>query len=443
MMISVVIPVHNGHTTLARCLQTVAASDYPDYEIIVVDDCSTDDTPAIARQFGARVLTLSGKPFGPAYARNRGVEISVGKIILFVDADITIPRDTLSKVATGFNSHPEHAAMFGSYDQDPSEYEFLSQYKNLIHHFVHQQAKQEAGTFWTGCGAIRRSVFLEIGGFNSDRYPQPSIEDIELGSRLRSSGHRIYLNKEIQVKHLKRWTLKGWVKTDILGRAVPWTRLILSQRHLPNDLNLTKSHRLSALLTVLMLPFVLVMLPVVLVASLSLLTILTLLILSNWQFTDGLHFSRMDLRSELFAFLLLILTGSLLVMAGIAGSLIPLAFILLILAMRRILPVSRASFRQVVSALLVLALACSYFFILFSSSWFAGTMIAASLVVIVLLNARLFVFFFRCRNLWFALAAIPFQLMYYFYSVAAFAIGMSLHIRDTMWRSKTIPFASS
>jgi hypothetical protein len=244
------------------------------------------------------------------------------------------------------------------------------------------------------------------------------------------------LNKEIQVKHLKRWTLKGWVKTDILGRAVPWTRLILSQRSLPNDLNLTKSHRLSALLTVLMLPFVLVMLPVVLVASLLLLTILTLLILANWQFTNGLHFSRMDLGSELFASLLLILTGSLFVLAGIAESLIPLGFILLILLMQRILPVSRATVKKVITASLVLALACSYCFILFSSSWFAGTMIAASLVVIVLLNARLFVFFIRCRKLWFALAAIPFQLTYYLYSVAAFAIGVSFHLRDAMRRSK-------
>ena len=69
-MISVVVPVHNASAFLERCLRALAASDYTDFEIIVVDDCSTDDSAAVARRFTARVLSLTGKPFGPAYARN-------------------------------------------------------------------------------------------------------------------------------------------------------------------------------------------------------------------------------------------------------------------------------------------------------------------------------------------------------------------------------------
>ena len=71
----------------------------------------------------------------------------------------------------------------------------VSQYRNLLHHFVHQHGNSEASTFWAGCGAIRRSVFEEMGGFDEQRFPTPSIEDIELGYRLRQAGHRILLDK--------------------------------------------------------------------------------------------------------------------------------------------------------------------------------------------------------------------------------------------------------
>jgi glycosyltransferase involved in cell wall biosynthesis len=443
MMVSVVIPVYNGRKTLAHCLQSVLASDYRNHEIIVVDDCSTDDSPAIAVQFGARLLTLQGKPYGPAFARNQGAEIARGEIVLFVDADITISPDTLSKIVLAFGSHPEFAAMFGSYDRDPSEDDFLSQYKNLIHHFVHQQAKPEASTFWTGCGAIRREVFLKVGGFNPERYPHPSIEDIELGSRVKLSGYRICVNKTVQVKHLKRWTLSGWVKTDVLGRAVPWTRLILAQRSLPNDLNLTSSHRLCAFLAFLMLPFILVAAPIVIVASLLLLTILALPLLANWNFGDGRFLSGMDDRTEMFSLLMLILTMCLLIMAAKPMVLIPLAFILLVLVGQRTIRSPHATVRKLFSASLILSIAFSYGFLLFGSSWLIGTVVSASVALILLLNARLFSFFIRGRNLWFALAAIPFHLIYYIYSVIAFAMGVSLHIRDAMWRSKTNPFASN
>ena len=57
----------------------------------------------------------------------------------------------------------------------------VSQYRNLLHHFVHQHGHAEASTFWAGCGAIRRAAFDAVGGFDAARFPRPSIEDIELG----------------------------------------------------------------------------------------------------------------------------------------------------------------------------------------------------------------------------------------------------------------------
>jgi len=136
--------------------------------------------------------------------------------------------------------------VFGSYDAAPEAPGLVSQYRNLLHHFVHQSARRDASTFWAGCGAIRRDVFLAHGGFDT-RYHRPSIEDIELGYRLRASGARIQLAPEIQVTHLKRWTFWGMVVGDVRDRALPWTELIVRSGRLPNDLNLDRRSRLSAL----------------------------------------------------------------------------------------------------------------------------------------------------------------------------------------------------
>jgi glycosyltransferase involved in cell wall biosynthesis len=223
----------------------VFASSYPAYEVIIVDDASKDRSGEIARQKGARVLEMP-RQSGPAAARNFGATEAQGELLFFVDADVMVQPQTLDRVAYNFFHYPEIAAVFGSYDDAPAEKNFLSQYRNLQHHYVHQQARPEASTFWSGCGAIRRDVFLAVGGFDAVRYPAPSIEDIELGYRLRRAGHHIRLDKELQVKHLKEWRLGSMLRADIFARAVPWSTLILETDNLVNDLNLQTTERINA-----------------------------------------------------------------------------------------------------------------------------------------------------------------------------------------------------
>jgi GT2 family glycosyltransferase len=113
-----------------------------------------------------------------------------------------------------------------------------------MHHYVHQTGREDAFTFWAGCGAIRRDLFLDLGGFD-ERYRNPAIEDIELGYRLKSAGSKILLLKSLQVKHMKPWSPPGLVRTDFTRRALPWAELILRQRHFDNDLNIDLSARIS------------------------------------------------------------------------------------------------------------------------------------------------------------------------------------------------------
>ena len=217
------------------------------FEVIVVDDDSSDNSPEIAYRAGAHCLRTP-RNLGPAGARNLGARHALGDILVFVDADVVVTPETLSRIAQDFSSSSEVAAVFGSYDDSPAWTTFISQYKNLIHHFVHQTASESATTFWAGCGAIRKSIFDEFHAFDADTYTAPSIEDIALGLELTQQGHTIRLDKRIRVKHLKRWTVRNLLRADIFHRAVPWTRLILSARQLPRDLNLTYASRASSLL---------------------------------------------------------------------------------------------------------------------------------------------------------------------------------------------------
>lgn len=245
--ISVIVPVFNGGVFLHKCLDALLTSDHKNFEVIVVDDCSTDDSAEISRLKGAAVLSTQ-RQSGPGAARNLAAKHAKGEVLLFVDADVVVNTETLSKVADAFRENQEISALFGSYDDEPGEKNFLSQYKNLQHHFVHQTSNREASTFWAGLGAVRRDVFANVGGFDCERFSIPSIEDIDLGVRLRAAGHRILLDREIQAKHLKKWTIGSLLRTDIFCRALPWSKLILTSQGMINDMNLKTGDRISSVL---------------------------------------------------------------------------------------------------------------------------------------------------------------------------------------------------
>lgn len=246
-LVSLIIPVYNAAQDLKRCLEAVENSSYNPFEVIVVDDASTDTTAEVAGKNGATVLRLPIQS-GPGAARNYGAEKARGEILLFVDSDVLIQPDTIGRVVKDFMEHTDVGALFGSYDDDPNAKNFFSQYMNLRHHFVHQMGSPDAVTFWAGCGAIRKDIFSQVGGFAKEKYSRPCIEDIEMGSRLKKLGYRILLDKHLQVKHLKRWTFKSVLRADIFNRAVPWANLILESEEMVSDLNLQISQKVSTIL---------------------------------------------------------------------------------------------------------------------------------------------------------------------------------------------------
>lgn len=368
--VSVIIPVRNSAHFLRRCLGSLLRGSRVPGEIIVVDDHSEDDTLAVAEEFGATVLRLS-RQRGPAFARNIGALRAEGELLVFLDADVCVRSDTLLKIETTFARELSVDAVFGSYDSEPAAPNLVSQYKNLLHHFVHQSAATEAGTFWAGCGAIRRQAFLAIGGFDAS-YRRPSVEDIELGMRLRQAGYRVVLNPRVQATHLKGWSLWGLVCSDIRDRALPWTRLLLEQRSLVNDLNLKVSQRISTLLAVVgLLSFA----------------------VAAWAQP-------------------VLLLGPLLILACIAG-------------------IDRWTARHELSASLRFGSGAALVGVVLGLTWKAeglGLFLLLLLAGIILLNLAFYRFLVSARGWFFALCVVPLHLSYFFYCGAAFGAGLLAHL---------------
>ena len=249
--VTVIIPAYNAERELRLCLTGLRAGDEQPEELFVADDGSTDSTAQVAREFGATVVPTHGR-VGPARARNLAARQATGSLLVYFDADVVPHPQTIGRLRTALENDPALDAIIGAYDDAPACGRFLSQYRNLQHCFVHRTGRRAAFSFWTGCGAVRRESFLARGGF-LESYGKPAIEDVEFGVRLIRSGGSIALDPRIQVKHLKRWTFRDMVRTDIFQRAAPWTELIVREGKLPDDLNLATSQRVSAGLALLAL----------------------------------------------------------------------------------------------------------------------------------------------------------------------------------------------
>jgi glycosyltransferase involved in cell wall biosynthesis len=278
-LVSVIIPVFNGEATLGLCLAAVFQSVYRPIEVIVVDDGSTDSSLAIARGFPCRVEVMATNS-GAAASRNQGAHLAQGELLFFLDADIVIETHTLTAIVDTFRQRPAISALFCSYQPHTVPTNFWSQYKNLMHHYTHQTSAPEAATFCGGFGAIKRGVFAEFGGFDE---AYRSLEDIELGYRLHQAGHAILLNRAIQVTHLKAYSLLGLIKSDVLHRAIPWTRIMLDKRVFRNDLN-TKSNNVLSVMAAYLLLLCLLLLPAIPSAVRPALTLLALFLGLNWRF---------------------------------------------------------------------------------------------------------------------------------------------------------------
>jgi len=227
--VSVVMPVYNAEATLEECLTKLGQSTFEDFEVVVVDDGSTDRSPEILSRFPVRVVPSPGR-VGPAAARNLGAQVATGRILFFIDSDVMVRPDTLRLLAEGFEQ-PEVDGLCGVQAAEMRHRDLVSQYKNLWMRWTYLRQSGDVPLFYTTAAAIRRDAFLRVGGFDVG-YSTPNVEDTAFGQKLKRLGVRVRIHPQLEVEHVKRYSLWGLLRTDFM-RAVSLTRLKL--RH-PTDL---------------------------------------------------------------------------------------------------------------------------------------------------------------------------------------------------------------
>jgi hypothetical protein len=265
--VTIIIPFHKNIGQLGLSL-SAARRSMQNAEILIAADGAQEDCRPLAAAHGAIVIDVAG-PSGPATARNRAAALATGDVLLFVDTDVVARPDALPGMCRLLEEQPDLAGVFGAYDLEPPERNFMSQFKNLSHAYVHEIGAGDASTFWAGLGAIRTAVFRSVGGFD-ERFRRPSVEDIDLGYRVVALGHTLRLDPRFRGTHLKRWTLSSSIVIDIAARGIPWTQLIHRSGTPKNQLNLSAGLRLSV------------------VCAYALVISVALLLLTPWSFVPAL-----------------------------------------------------------------------------------------------------------------------------------------------------------
>lgn len=219
MKFSIIIPAYNAAGTIGECLGSIASSGYPDFETIVVDDCSTDATARIASDFPCRIIRLE-KNRGTAHARNEGARSAMGAVLVFIDADVRVANDTLTKINADFNRDPALAAVTGLLAKECPFDNFFSQYKNLYMHFIFRRCPTRVDFLYGSLIATRCEHFLAFD--ERIRF----TDDTELGQRFKELGKEILLDRDLKVVHIKKYSWPGIVRNDFL---VPfwWTKSFL------------------------------------------------------------------------------------------------------------------------------------------------------------------------------------------------------------------------
>jgi glycosyltransferase involved in cell wall biosynthesis len=241
------MPVYNAERTLAECLTWVYRSDFESFEVILVDDGSTDRSAAIASTFPVEIVPTQGR-IGPAAGRNLGAKAARGEILFFIDSDVMLRPDSLRNLATAFEDTTLDAAC-GVQTAEMRHQNLASQYKNLWMRWTYLRQTGQVPLFYTTAAAIRRAAFEGVGGFD-EGYATPNVEDTAFGQKLARGGHSVRVLPPLEVEHVKRYSLVGMLRTDF-ARAVSLTRLKLrSPKHLgDNDTSVPTSYIASVGLT--------------------------------------------------------------------------------------------------------------------------------------------------------------------------------------------------
>lgn len=234
--VSVIVPAYNCAHTIVQCMESILRQDYPDIELIIVDDASTDDTLQKVGACRDEYIQSAGKANrtiqviagsrnrGSGYSRNQGACVASSEILIFVDSDIVVPPDGVFRMIQAIVENQDILAVSAIYSENTRDLNFISDYKNMDLAYRCMLCNERVKYTGSWCLGIKKTTFDHAQGF-SDDFLGSSVEDIEFGYRLTDNRDLMFVNKDIRVDHVKRYTLLGILVTDC-KRAVGMVGII-------------------------------------------------------------------------------------------------------------------------------------------------------------------------------------------------------------------------
>jgi len=231
LSVSIIIPNRNGAATIASCLEAAYSSSYKDFEVIVVDDFSDDNSVGVIRHFPCKCVQLA-EHSGASAARNAGAENSNSDLLFFTDADCLLNEDTLAIAVDSISSEDAKVVLGGTYSKRPADDTFYSRFQSVFVHFNETRNPGSPDYVATHAMLVNAEEFNKSGGFAEDYLPV--LEDVEFSHRMRRNGYRLLLNPAIQVRHIFGFSLAGSMQ-NAFRKSMFWTAYSIKNKDLLKD----------------------------------------------------------------------------------------------------------------------------------------------------------------------------------------------------------------
>jgi len=228
--VSVIVNFYNSRSTLKECLDSIFKVKYKNYEVIAVDDCSTDDSAEIAKKYPVKYFKTP-KNSGVAGSRNFGIKKAKGEIILITDSDCVLDQNWISEMVKPFED--KKVAVVGCRDRAPENDSFFAKGVDYaLTSFIgtggiRSKSKVNLSNYsprgFSFC--VRKELFDKYGYFDTNIVPG---EEIDFGLRIKKAGYKLAFVSSTVVLHKRRPTLKAYAK-QMYRRG--YARLMLIKKH--------------------------------------------------------------------------------------------------------------------------------------------------------------------------------------------------------------------
>jgi poly-beta-1,6 N-acetyl-D-glucosamine synthase len=238
--ISLIVPAYNEAKTIRSCVQSLQALNYPDYEVVVVDDGSTDNTFEEVSNCTA-VTIIRQENQGKPKALNNGIQASTGEIIVTVDADTTLDRDALGKIAERFISNERLGAVAGNVKVNP-ERKIMNAVQSAEYATGINLIRR--GQSVLGCvmivpgpiAALKREAVEKVGYFSDDTF----AEDFDMTVQILKAGYRVeYEEKSLAYTDAPKTT------EDLIKQRRRWHRGMIQVLDKHRDMYMNRKYGIS------------------------------------------------------------------------------------------------------------------------------------------------------------------------------------------------------